>query len=174
MRVIYVVTTVWICVPWSFKMRNRFSHYYQESLTLTVTWQDLKMKQKGKQHEILARCNIDILYYLGTSICVCVRACVWQEVKASPRTVILRPLKRIHIHTHTHAGKKMQHSLLSHRKFCSCPPFPVCLTLTLKTHMQTHTNTHILHYTLKWMFLMYTDQPCKSLITFCKNPAVSK
>lgn len=67
--------------------------------------------------------------------CVCVR---W-EVRAFPRTVTPRPFKRADEHKYTLDAFRDDVSLVSHRKSCSCPLFPVCpnLTLTL-THAQTH------------------------------------
>lgn len=100
------------------------------------------MKQKGKQHEILARCTIDILYYLGTSICVCVRACVWQEVKASPRTVILRPLKRIHIHTHTRREEDAALSPFTQEVLFLSAISCLSHLDPQNTHADTHQHTH--------------------------------
>ena len=103
-------------------------------------------------------------------VCVCVCVCVWQEVKASPLTVTQGPLKEshkdTHTHTHTHtldAGKKMPHSLRSHRKFCSRLPFPACPTLTL-THTYTDTHTHSPTSSIRIYIKVHVFGECGSVV----------
>lgn len=107
-----------------------------------------------------------LLYYLETSMCmyVCMRFMFDRKPKHSSvlwLKFLLKDTTHTHMHTcaHTHAHihiphkVKMQLSFLTHRKFCFCPPFPVCCTLTSITlslsfscaHTHTHTHTWILH-----------------------------
>ena len=103
-------------------------------------------------------------------VCVCVCVCVCGRKSKHPLWLLLKdPLRRVtktHTHTHTHtlhAGKKMPHSLRSHRKFCSRLPFPACPTLTL-THTYTDTHTHSPTSSIRIYIKVHVFGECGSVV----------
>ncbi len=115
-----------------------FHIYHQESLTLTVTWHELKMTVNIAWNWSTASQTLgdnpgtSICFCVCVSVCVCVCVCVWQDVTASPRTVTQRPLK--HMQIQTHANDAALSPLTQEVLFLSATSCP--------SHLDPNTHTH--------------------------------